>query len=607
MEVAHRIIRFIRNLHISTKIFISFVLLILVFAIILSYRYMSSSMKTITELSEKNVYEIVKQDNQFIDSELAKIDDASLSIATDKILYDALKEANSRNNFNMLEMDRSLKGIINEYMPTNNNIYSTNIITREYTFGDNRLNIPYKDFYASDIYKSTLQLGGRLQWVPTYDFINTFGKEYKNKAKFDYRYIFSAVRLLNSSYVVNGISFVGLGTEAERPVFISNIDENIYRDVFKKSIPEKESYYFVADSNGYVISHSDINKTATIIHDKWYKKILDKGSGYGIVDIDNKKMIICYDASKVTGWIFAVVISPDKLTGELMSDMKSYNMKVLFVAVAASMVVSFMIALSITKPVKKLVFAFKRAGEGDFSTKITGTQEGEIGYLINKFNAMNERVKLLIDENYLTKIREKETQIMALNIQLNPHFLYNTLNIINWIAIENKQDEISRLIVSLSSMLQYTARNQEEMVPFIDDLRWLENYVYIMQCRFEGKFVIQYDIENRLNNKKVPKLFLEPFIENSIIHGFENMETGGIINVTGNICGEGILFCIKDNGRGMSKDEICYVMNNSNSSIGIKNVDKRIKLIYGEEYGVKIKSEQGFDTQIFINIPLNTN
>ena len=208
-------------------------------------------------------------------------------------------------------------------------------------------------------------------------------------------------------------------------------------------------------------------------------------------------MIACYDTSQVTGWTSIVLIPPKELMRFSVPLVKSYTLKLALIFIIISMSLAYIISGTITKPLKKLLIAIKKTGEGNFDTKIQEDSGGEIGYLICKFNNMNEKIGLLIKENYLTKIREKETEIMALNIQLNPHFLYNSLNIINWLAIENKQKEISKLIVSLSSMLQYTAHNNCEMENFEDDLKWLKNYIYLMSYRFEGKFTVNYDIDSR--------------------------------------------------------------------------------------------------------------
>jgi len=223
---------------------------------------------------------------------------------------------------------------------------------------------------------------------------------------------------------------------------------------------------------------------------------------------------------------------------------------------------------------------------------------------VHDFNDMNDKIQQLIRENYETKIRENEANLMELNLQLNPHFLSNTLNIINWMAIENKQNDISKMIISLSQMLEYTLRNNDEIVCFEDDFNWLKNYIFIMSNRFYGIFVVHYNVDPSLNKQKVPKLFMQTFVENSIIHGFEAMQSGGELTIKGIVDGELAKFIVEDNGKGMSKQEIQKAKILDGDRIGVKNIDKRIKLIFGVEYGIVISAEEGIGTKVTISFPL---
>jgi len=244
-------------------------------------------------------------------------------------------------------------------------------------------------------------------------------------------------------------------------------------------------------------------------------------------------------------------------------------------------------------------------GEGDFDSRVPVDIKDEFGYFTHKFNQMNEKIKKLIEENYIVTIREKESQIMALNLQMNPHFLYNTLNIINCMAIENKDKEVSEMIIKLRDMLVYTVKNKKDIIRFSDDLQWLKNYLYIMSKRYENKFTVCFDIDSRIYDTPVPKLFLQPFIENAIIHGFEEIDEGGIILISGSICDGKRVFSVSDNGKGMDKDTIERILNEDEASVGISNVDRRIKLLYGQEYGVAIKSDWGEGTEIKVTLPFD--
>lgn len=595
------LLKFVHNLKFRSKLFISYILLISIPLVIISYKCFSTSMNVMSDLAGKNTLEIVKQSNQIIDSKLADIERDSLKIINDRTLFNEIKNANKNNDYSILLMDRKLTDILDKYF-SDDEYYSANIVSSYYMFGANSLGIPYENFDNSPIYWKTVKKNGGIEWIPSYDFLKMFHIKGMEHIHLDFKYLFAATRLLNCMYIDNG-GVMMLDKSIERPVLIVNLKEEAFEQIFEKITPVKGAYYFVVDKEKRIISHSNKSKIGTIERATWLDRIINKNSGIDYVKINGKEMIICFDISSVTGWTSVVVIPRTGLVSKLAPVLMNYTIELFLVLAIISMAVAFIISGSITKPLHKLIGAMKKTGQGDFKTKLEVTNNGEIGYLIGRFNNMNEQIGQLIEENYMTKIREKETEIMALNIQLNPHFLYNALNIINWLAIGSGQKEISRMIVSLSEMLQYTAHNTDEIALFERDFAWLQNYTYIMTCRFEGKFIVEYDIDPRLFICEVPKLFLQPFVENAIIHGFDSIENGGVIKISGSLHGETAVFSIEDNGTGFDvntkQDKGTY----NKMNIGIRNVNRRIKLIYGEEYGVTIKSELKVGTCVRIELP----
>jgi two-component system sensor histidine kinase YesM len=272
-----------------------------------------------------------------------------------------------------------------------------------------------------------------------------------------------------------------------------------------------------------------------------------------------------------------------------------------------SLLLAFIFANSVIRPIHQLLQAIKKTGEGEFDTRIPVESYNEMGLLIHKFNQMNVKINNLIEENYKVKLREKETEIMSLNIQLNPHFLYNTLNIMNWTALENNQRELSRMIVSLSSMLHYTSENSQDTGDLAEELNWLKHYIFITNQRFEDRFTVEYDIAPELYAYRVPKLFLQPFVENAIVHGFSRLHSGGRITIRGWMAGEARKFTVEDNGTGIPPGKLEQLIKLEGDSIGIRNVDKRIKLIYGDAYGITLTSAEGEGTIVNINLPISNN
>jgi two-component system sensor histidine kinase YesM len=325
-----------------------------------------------------------------------------------------------------------------------------------------------------------------------------------------------------------------------------------------------------------------------------------------MIEIDGKKMIICYSMSKITGWISAVVFPPDKLIEPMIPEIRSYTIYLSALLAFISTIFAYILSFKITNPISKLAKAIKKTGEGRFDLKIREEGSSESRELIRRFNIMNEEIQKLIIENYEIKIKEKEAEINALNLQLDPHFMYNTLNLINLISIENGQDEISEMIISLSQMLKYTVKNRESLVPFKLDIQYLKSYIFIMTKRLEGKFTVLYDIDPELDEYYVPKFFLQPFVENAIIHAFDS-DKKGILRISCRIHdGIGIHY-IEDNGKGISSERIKEIFDPKKGAVGINNVDKRIKAMFGNEYGVFIESVPNMGTKITITHPLKSS
>lgn len=599
-SLKNKFITIINNIGLKQKLNITYIILIVIPIIIMTAVYYKISSDIIIKNAEDSSLKIVKNNNNLINLKLNKIVESSDAITLDNDLYDIVHDYKESSASQLIALDKKINSILFKYF-NNSDVYSSHIITSYYNFGSGEIPIPKNYFYTSKLYKIAQESNGSLTWVPTYKFTDVYNSNELEDMDIEYRYLFSAVKIINNLNRDN-IRFDDLDENTEKPLLIINFKPNLFKDIVESDIQYKESQYFIFSSMGDIVYSTNASDLATKKKPMWLEEIAENKSGKIKKNIDGKKMIICYDTIESTGWVSAVVIPVDSILIELASMRYFILFLGIILIILASICASF-ISKSITKPIDKLLVAIKKMGEGKFSTKVQVNRNDEIGNLIKKFNEMDDKISTLIEENYISSIREKEAIIMSLNIQLNPHFLYNTLNIINWIAIENNEKEISKMIISLSSMLRYTAHNNEEISDFKKDLEWLKKYIYIMQNRFEDKFSVFYEIDEDVEFYKVPKLFLQPFVENSIIHGFSMIDSGGSLKITGRLEGEMVYFSVEDNGRGMDNKRIKEVMETNTDNIGIRNVNNRIKLIYGDKYGVTIQSEINRGTRITINLP----
>ncbi|WP_018752002.1 sensor histidine kinase [Paenibacillus sanguinis] len=589
-------------MRLTNKLILSYIVLITLPLVTLGAGSFYASKNIMLKLAQDNVTEIVQKNNQIIDERLKIIQDDSLSLMVECDLFEIFDNAPSSSS-ELLAANKRVTEILNRYFSQSRDLYSVELVTRAYVYGSKARNTyPPTHFYDSELYRQAAAQKGRLAWVPTYDYSLMHQLPDLAQSDIEYRFLFSAVRQLNPSCVRNDV-IVRAEAGSEKPILVMNFQDRLYADLFRNSIPIEGATFLVVSKEGRIISHENAELVGQRPVLPWLAEIQNRGSGASYITEDGQQMIACFVTSTVTGWTSVALIPPDALTKDIAQTIIFFILTLGASLLLLSLLFAYLISIRITSPIRKLLLAIKRVSGGDFNARIKVEDKDELGHVLLKFNSMNEEVKQLIEENYVVKLRERETEILALNIQLNPHFLYNTLNIINWMALYGEKDQVSRMVVSLSRMLHYTTDNRKDLMPLFKDLGWLRDYISIMSSRFENRFRVDYDIEPELLEFPVPKLFLQPLIENSIIHGLRDMESGGLITIYGRRREEYIEFCVEDNGCGMTPERLQEALADSSSHIGIKNIDKRIKLLYGPAYGVHIESVPEFGTRVKLIIP----
>lgn len=590
-------------MRLKTKLILSYIVLITIPLVILGAGYYYASREIMLSLARDNVLEIVKKNNQVIDERLTKVKDNSLSLIVECDLFQIFNRSGTVSDLELLQTDQKVTAILNRYFSQSDDLYSVQLVTRAYLYGNKSKNtFPPAHFFGSDLYSRAVEEKGRMAWVPTYDYTHMYQLPEMDSTNLDYRYLFSGVREFNPSCVRND-TVIRPKSGSERPVLIMNFQEHIYEDIFRNSIPIPAAIFFVISENGTIVSHQDKTKLASIEASAWMDDLRSSNSGTTFVTVGGITMIACFATSSVTGWMSVALIPPSALMKDILQTINFSIITLGTSLLGLSLLFAYLISARIMSPISKLLLAINRVGGGDFNAKIKVEGKDEFGHLLYKFNTMNEKIKQLIDENYVVKLHEKETEILALNIQLNPHFLYNTLNIINWMAVYGEKEQVSKMLVSLSRMLHYTTDNRKDSTTLKDDLNWLQDYIVIMKNRFDQGFTVDFDIAPELMEASVPKLFLQPIVENAIIHGFQDMEAGGLITVYGRRQAEDIHVCVEDNGHGIEPERRKTLLLESSNNVGLKNVDKRIKLLYGSHYGIEIESEPGFGTRVILTIP----
>ncbi|OKP99078.1 histidine kinase [Paenibacillus sp. P46E] len=599
-----------KNMKLRTKLILCFVLLISIPSVTNAVINYKTSSDIIVSNAEDSILEIVKKKTEISDLMLNHIESRTIDLISDPDLFTLFDRQQPRTDEELLRMDRKATEILNKYFRNEQDFYSVQLVTSYYSFGGGAtgyttnspfVSVPPSGFVHSYIYQKIADVNGSLLWFPTYDWTRIYGQPQLGGMDAKFRMVFSAGRLLNISPVIDGMSR-SWPQRVERPVLLINFNEEYYRQYMAQTPAVQGSYFYVVSREGQIVTYPDNSLLGMTDANRWYKDKFTSVTGTALVKQGKEDVLIGYAASAITGWVTVYVVPYRQLVRNLPT--VSYtDLGITLVLLLLSVGIAYVISSHLTKPIKKMMAAIQLTGAGDFSTKIPDQPQLEFRILVKRYNQMNERILELIDENYKSTRREKEAEMLALNLQLNPHFLYNTLNIINWMALEREENEISQMIVSLSTMLQYTMNNGQEEVLLEDDLNWLRSYTHIMGKRYAGVFEVEYELENLPPGKVVPKLFLQPIVENAIIHSMEAVVSGGRIKITGRRSGERLYFTVSDNGVGMSKEHIEDMLIRDAGGIGLRNVKKRLNLMYGGLAELQIQSEPGVGTVVTVVIP----
>lgn len=290
---------------------------------------------------------------------------------------------------------------------------------------------------------------------------------------------------------------------------------------------------------------------------------------------------------------------------------------VILAVLAVLLVTTFVLSKSLSKPLSDMTREMKRVERGDFDISLKVTSRDEIGLLAENFNEMSRQLKNYINQSYVAKIRQNEAELTALKSQIYPHFLYNTLDVIRMSALENDDPKVATMIESLADQIRYLIAPSEDTVPLAKELDIIKKYVFLLNCRIEGKVDLEMEVDPDLA-ALIPRLTLQPIVENAYVHGIRPKAGSGSILISAEKEGDVLEIDVCDNGVGMNEQELQRLkellagdqpgIRNAYDwqSIGLKNVQDRLQIYYGPDFGLEVTSTPGVGTVVQIRMPYMT-
>lgn len=380
-------------------------------------------------------------------------------------------------------------------------------------------------------------------------------------------------------------------------------------DTVNVSLPVR---YAVVDENNYFL-YDEIfsSQNVSFLNTDLRNQMLQAGENRHIY-LEKPKQILSWD---VTAGDYPIrVIS--SVPVELVVINSNYIMETAIAVALGSIIlcvlISPMLVRRLTKPLNTIVHTMNKVQNGDTDARVDVHNDDEFGYIGRSLNAMLDRLNELFTTNLEKQNRLRLAELKSLYSQINPHFLYNTLDSIKWLAKLNGVDDIVLIVSQLGKLLKYSIRNQKESVQISEEIGLVGSYLSIQKIRYDDKFDVSIQVHDDIMDCYVPKFIIQPIVENAIIHGVEDKIGKAHLAIRGWHEENRIIFEVEDNGVGISEEKLNQIMQSAHAksldsdSIGIANVDKRIKLYYGEDYGLDIQSQENVGTITRITMPFST-
>ncbi|MEO2258629.1 sensor histidine kinase [Paenibacillus amylolyticus] len=334
-------------------------------------------------------------------------------------------------------------------------------------------------------------------------------------------------------------------------------------------------------------------------------------NGYIVHDIGENSYFMSYTKSADTGWTYIGLIPYDQIFQQK-EELRNTILLLTGGLILFALLISFMFARGFTKPILVLTGQMKSAEKGDFEASLLDIREtsrmDEIGYLNKRFNAMIRNIQQLIDENYKKQIVIKDTEYRALQAQINPHFLYNTLNSINWMARRRGDEVISTMVESLSGILRLSIDDKRAMITVREEVEFIQGYMYIQKVRYGKRIDFDLKVPETVMNTPIPKFTLQPIVENAIYHAVDHKPDVCRIVLSAEIDAErdAVIFIVEDDGPGLDQERLqrlkAFELEAKGTGIGLKNIQDRLTLLFGESYGLEIDTglTEGITVRIII-------
>ncbi len=597
---------FLFKMSIRNRLIVYFILAVLIPTAVISITIYLKSSSIITSKTDQLIEKNLTTAETSIIQKFETADDVAILISFNAQLMEVLAKDKPQNTVMIIDEISTLNGILEGYYLSNlSNFTRTTLFPKIYMLD----RAEYKGYRFSDKVfdiseiqneKWYQEFSSGLFLVVGFNKLNTLVNTIES------------IKVARKLYAIkpSGVQYSALLT--------IDIETNYFNDILESVKTAPNGTAFIIDANDNVILSTKNFAAAKPVVDQRFRKKYRGGGSYTswIEKIHGVATLVSVKQINQIGWKIVATAPVNELNGELIS----FNQLVLLVigiACVLACLIAVLFVNDIANPIRKLVQSMSGVKGGNFDINLSYKRNDEFAFLINQYKTMMREIKELIDQLYISELNKKQAEVKAreyelkaLQAQINPHFLYNTLDSINWLAIKYQAEDISIMVKSLSNFFRYSLNRGKTEIRLEEEKKQIESYLMIQRIRFQEKLDFRVEFAPEILKCKTIKLILQPIVENAILHGIEKRKGEGLITITGRKVADRIEIVIADNGAGADIEELNRILTDEadpETAFGIRNVNERIKHFFGATYGMTFALNAAGGVTAVITIPFREN
>lgn len=535
--------------------------------------------------------QIIKKTIANIDFYLRDADNLSKVITVDKRIQQAMKSKFNKNKFESDIVINDIGEVLRSFTNTRMDIIRVMVVNQIGYILDQQLVNSSDDLKQASWFRRYAESTYNLKFIGVHDSL----------------YEWNGIKILTCARRVFDLS----NPSQQIGYILIDMDYSILNMIFSGLELSNNGGLYLYDDDDTLVYSNGAEYVSEDVHKNF--SLMNQDAGDFVVDIKGSKYVVMYAKSSYSSWKLVGAIPYRQLMKNVLFQ-RDTSILVIVICLMISIIISSIIVSSTYRPLKKLMDAMKKVESGDLRVQVNLNTGDEIEHLSNGFNQMAKELQRLINKVYLEENMKKEAEIYALQAQINPHFLYNTLNSIRFLAKKHDVLDIRNITNSLISLCRSSLESGRKFVSLKQELELVEHYMNIQKLRYGDVCIYKLYAEPDLYSYSVPRFSIQPLVENALFHGIMSAG-GGTITVCIKEQNDSIIIVVSDDGSGMDEDVYSGIIANINApytdmfqnkgfnSIGIKNISDRTKLYFGEKYGLSITTSKGIGTSVELKIP----